>query len=63
MADVNFGNTKLKRFNGKKSNGVTFCHSVCAFYAFFRLFVHNQKVFGQAFGGVGEGGGVPIFNE
>ena len=29
----------------------------------FRLFVHNQKVFGQAFGGVGEGGGVPIFNE
>lgn len=35
MADVNFGNTKLKRFNGKKSNGVTFCHSVCAFCAFF----------------------------
>ena len=29
----------------------------------FRLFVHNQKVFGQAFGGVGEGGFVPVFHK
>ena len=37
MADVNFGDTKLKRFNGKKSNGVTICHSVYVFYVSFSV--------------------------